>query len=104
MTEMVAKLTFGLGLLALAAGEVSAQTQACAPRAVVVARLADGFGESPQAAGLGAQGQMVEMFASRETGTWTITVTRPGGLTCLVASGDAFEALTQTLPERDEDA
>lgn len=49
--------------------------------------------------GLGAQGAVMEVFASSETGTWTITVTTVHGLTCLVASGQAFEALAEALPE-----
>ena len=44
-----------------------------------------------QSIGLGDNNQVVEVFASTETGTWTITVTNPNGLTCLVASGQAFE-------------
>ena len=47
---------------------------------------------------------MVEVFASRDTGTWTITVTRPSGLTCLVASGQAFETLAEALPGPEKDA
>jgi hypothetical protein len=46
----------------------------------------------------------VEVFASAETGTWTITVTNATGTTCLVASGQAFERLAETLPTPAEDA
>ena len=41
---------------------------------------------------------MLEVFASAETGTWTITLTMPGGPTCLVASGEAWEWLDEGLP------
>ena len=37
------------------------------------------------------------MFASQETGTWTITVTMPNGMMCLVASGEAYETLAEEL-------
>ena len=70
----------------------------------MVDRLADRYGESRQSIGLGANNAVVEVFASSETGTWTITVTTPQGLTCLVASGQAFEALAEALPKPGSDA
>ncbi len=97
--------TLGFGILALAATQANAQqTRNCAPRDVVVERLSDGYGESRQSIGLGAQGAVVEVFASDETGTWTITVTDPNGLTCLVASGQSFETLAEALPPKGNDA
>lgn len=74
-----------------------AQPQACAERQVVVERLAEGYGETRQALGLGANNAVVEIFANPETGTWTITVTMPNGMTCLVASGQAFERMDEAL-------
>ena len=47
---------------------------------------------------LGAQGAVVEVFASESSGSWTITVTFPNGATCLVASGQAYEELAEALP------
>ena len=75
----------------------------CAPRQAVVDRLATGYGESRQMMGLGANNQVVEVFASNQTGSWTITVTMPNGLTCLVASGQAFEKLAEALPVPEQD-
>jgi hypothetical protein len=76
----------------------------CAPRDAVVERLAEGYGETRQSMGLGANNAVVEVFASEETGTWTITVTMPNGLTCLVASGQSFETLAEALPTKKKDA
>ncbi|THH36029.1 hypothetical protein E4Z66_13260 [Aliishimia ponticola] len=95
----------GFGLIALTAGTAMAQNaRNCAPREAVIDRLASGYGESRQSMGLGTNNQVVEVFASDETGTWTITVTMPNGLTCLVASGQAFEELVEALPEDGNDA
>ena len=95
----------GAGALALAAAELPAQgAQNCAPRAVVVERLAEAYGETRQSIGLGARGAVVEVFASTETGSWTITVTLPNGMTCLIASGQAYETLAEALPPAGEDA
>lgn len=85
--------------------DVAAQNaRNCAPRDSVVDRLAEGYGESRQSMGLGANNAVIEVFASDETGTWTITVTTPNGLTCLVASGQSYETLAEALPAKGNDA
>lgn len=90
--------------MAMGATASDAQTRNCGPRDAVVERLAAGYGETRQSIGLGANNQVVEVFASSDTGTWTITVTTTAGLTCLVASGQAFEALAEALPVDADDA
>jgi len=100
---MMTKLTLVLtALAACIAGPAAAAN--CAPRDVVIARLADRFGEVRQSMGLGGNSAVMELFASTETGTWTITVTTPAGLTCLVASGEAYEALAEGRPAPGNDA
>lgn len=89
---------------ALLATTATAQAGNCADHARVVERLATGYGESLQSIGMGSDNTIVEVFASVETGTWTITVTRPGGPTCLVASGEAFQLLAEALPNTDPGA
>lgn len=94
----------------LATGALIASTtltqaqQNCADRALVIERLASAYGETRQSIGLAQNNTMVEVFASTTTGSWTITVTNAAGLTCLVASGQAFERLAETLPTPAEDA
>lgn len=68
-----------------------AQEQGCASRDAMVAGLAARYGEVRQSIGLAGTGQLVEVFASPETGSWTITVTTADGLSCMVAVGAAFE-------------
>ena len=70
----------------------------CADRNTVIERLTSGYGETVRSMGLGANNGVVEVFASNETGTWTITVTLPNGTTCLVAAGIAFEHVAEALP------
>ena len=81
-----------------------AQTRNCAPRDTVVERLASGYSESRQMLALNAQNGMLEVFASTDTGTWTITVTHAGGLTCIVAAGEHYQYVAEALPNLDEDA
>ena len=63
----------------------------CAARETVVARLASRFGETRRGIGLGTKNRVVEIFASPESGSWTITVTLPDGRTCLLATGQSWE-------------
>ncbi len=105
MNDRTLLLSFGLIIgAALCAAPLAAQTANCAPHDVVVARLAEAYGESRQSVGLGSDNTIVETFASAESGTWTITVTVPGGPTCLVASGQAFELTAEALPNTDQGA
>lgn len=103
MKEMFLKATLTLGLMVLAADQVAAQNRNCAPRDLVLQRLSEGYGETRQAIGLGANNAVVEVFASA-TGSWTITVTFPDGPTCIVASGQAYEAMAEALPAKGSDA
>jgi len=98
-------LTVAAAIYLVATTEVAAQARGnCAPRDAVIERLAERYGETRQSVGLGANNAVVEVFASDETGSWTITVTSPNGLTCLVASGQSFEEVAEALPASDKDA
>ncbi|MEY8839229.1 hypothetical protein AB9K41_09400 [Cribrihabitans sp. XS_ASV171] len=103
MMTRIFGLTMGLGVMVLAASQLHARGN-CAPRDVVIARLADRYGEARRGIGLVQQGSVMEVFASEETGTWTITVTMPDGTTCLVASGQAYETVAEALPGTGDDA
>lgn len=83
---------------------VTAQTlPACAEHEIVRESLASGYGETRQMIGIAADGSILEMYGNVDTGSWTITMTMPGGPTCLVASGENFEHLNETLLEPRED-
>lgn len=90
-------ILYSAALVGLLSSQAIAQNN-CAQRDKVVDRLASKYGESRQSVGLGANNTMIEVFASDETGTWTITATNARGITCLLASGQAFEALAEALP------
>ncbi|KIN71367.1 hypothetical protein Z949_527 [Sulfitobacter guttiformis KCTC 32187] len=76
----------------------------CGPRDAVLAQLAERYGETRRSIGIGSNNAVVETFASDETGSWTILVTLPSGLTCLVASGQSFEHVVEALPSKGSDA
>jgi hypothetical protein len=104
MKHIFYSLTFSLGGMVLTADQAFAQQTPCADRAMVIAQLADRYGESRQAIGLSNSNRVLEVYASPETGTWTITLTQPGGPTCLVAAGQGFELNLEPLPVDDSGA
>ena len=98
MTRNMMILSMGVGALILATNHAFAQgARNCGDRTMIVQRLAEGYGESRQSIGLGTQNRVVETYANPETGSWTITVTLPNGMMCLMASGQAYEAVNEVL-------
>ena len=79
-----------LALCAIPSVATAQNRPICADRDVIVDTLAARYGETAVSLGLGPGNRVVEVFASEETGTWTITVTTVNGTTCLVASGDSY--------------
>ncbi len=86
--------------VALAAAFFTLPSQAradmtCGKRTEVIGALDKGYAEKPVSMGLASNGDMIEVFAS-QTGSWTMIMTKPGGKTCLVASGEHW----QDIPKR----
>lgn len=72
------------------AGPANAQT-VCGKRADIVAQLETKYGETRRSLGVQRGRGVVEIYASAETGSWTILFTDPRGVSCLMAAGEAFE-------------
>ncbi|MDP6343562.1 MAG: hypothetical protein QF578_19195 [Alphaproteobacteria bacterium] len=75
----------------LLSAPVAAQA-VCGERDRLLAHLRKTHGERPIAMGLTARGRMVEVLAS-DGGGWSIIVTDPNGGACLMATGEAWEAV-----------
>ena len=98
-------LSLGIGAMLLATHTAQAQTaNTCGDHATIVARLASQFGERRMGMGLAGSSSVLEIFASDETGTWSITVTSAGGPTCLVAAGQSYQTMDDPLPDTSEGA
>lgn len=91
-------LTFTAILMATTA---SAQTH-CASRNIVVERLASQYSETRQSIGIGSNNSVIEVYAA-DGGSWTIILTMTSGVACVVASGQAFENTSETLPPDGEE-
>ncbi|MFB9149030.1 hypothetical protein [Roseovarius ramblicola] len=86
-------LIFGAAALAppLAA---QAQGVACLPRDALVERLESRYKESLAGGGLQSPQQMIEVWASPEAGSFTVFITRPNGVGCVVATGRHWTGAT----------
>ena len=82
-------LALTLPFLASPAG---AQQPRCAPRAQVLDLLQGRFGETRRAIGLTSGASVMELYASDASGRWSLVVTLPSGMSCLVGAGTGFEA------------
>ena len=75
----------------------------CAKRDHVVERLQSKFSEQLTVGGLQRlrdQLSVLEIWSSQETGTYTVLLTDPNGVSCILAAGtDFFEATRKVIPE-----
>ncbi len=65
----------------------SSEQPTCMARELLVEQLSERYEEAPVGRGLQSASQLLEVWASIETGTYTVFVTRPDGLSCVVATG-----------------
>lgn len=66
------------------------QNAPCAQRDNIVNTLDAQYKEAPRAIGLVSKEAVLEVFVS-ETGSWTLVVTNPQGLSCVLAAGQSWE-------------
>ena len=83
MMKSIVLATVMLGCLA---SQAVGQT-ICDQRGAFLKELGD---EAPVALGLASNGTVIEVLASAK-GNWTIILTTPEGLSCVVAYGEAWE-------------
>lgn len=81
-----------------------AQQPQCNERDNVLALLAKKYKEIPIAAGVTNTGGLVEVLTDGNGGTWTIIVTTPQGMSCLVAAGEGWRNMRQDRSKLDPEA
>ena len=84
--SLVALVAFLLAAPAMAQGS-------CDDRTSVLETLARKYQEAPIAAGITSSGGLVEVLSDGTGGTWTIIITSPQGLSCLVAAGEGWRSV-----------
>ncbi len=81
----------------LAPGATATAQTACLPTADLMLRLERGFGEVPVAQGVGADGNLIQVLAGRDGGTWTLVVTLPTGTSCVLGIGEGWSEVTPAV-------
>ncbi len=89
--KIMLAFTIGFVAIMLTLKTVHANPANCAKRGELLTKLNERFGESPQTTGLTPNGHLIETYAHPSTGTWTIILTLPNGISCMLASGKAYE-------------
>ena len=79
------------------AGPAAAQEGFCYDAERLVTQLVNRYGEAPVAVGMGgdAGNFPVNLWINDEANTFTVTVTRPDGTMCMIASGMDWRELAQ---------
>jgi len=97
------RLALFTGIAALASGAFAgpaasqSQSQSQSPRmpchnAVEIAKqLSSKYDEAPVAFGVQSNGNLLQVYASQDKGTWTVVSTTPSGVSCIVAAGKSWE-------------
>ena len=83
---------FVTGCLAamLAAPSAASAASICAERDSMITKLKSKYGEAERGMGLSGTEAVIEVWSSEKTGTWTIVMTKPNGVSCVMAAGDSW--------------
>lgn len=94
---VAAALVFGAA--AIAPPAVHAQGN-CGPRELITERLQSKFSERLSGGGLQNENQVLEIWTSDTTGSFTVIVSRADGTSCIVASGQNWNTIvTAAMPD-----
>ena len=74
----------------------------CKPWRELAEELGRRYAERPVAFGLQGNGNLLPVFASGATGTWTLVTMHPSGTACLIGAGDSWEVFPK--PNTDPEA
>ncbi len=69
----------------------------CAQRTALVSGLIEGYGERQVARGLTLGGALFEVHAG-DAGSFTVLLSDPSGVSCLIAVGEAWQLVLPPLP------
>ncbi len=92
-------MALGVGFALIATSAMAQAQPQCNERDNVLKLLAKKYQETPIAAGVTNTGGLVEVLTDIKSGTWTIIVTTPQGMSCLVAAGEGWRNMEQIALE-----
>ena len=71
----------------------------CGRSEPIIAYLGKKYKEEPRAMGTVGSTGFMQLYVS-EAGTWTVLLTSPEGISCIVAAGQNYEALKASEPPK----
>ncbi len=80
-----------LGLMLPLQVQAQPMQNICTERSEVLGHLATKYSEAPVAMGLANNGGVIEVLSSDTS--WTIIITMPNGVSCMLAAGESWESL-----------
>lgn len=66
----------------------------CTDRDTLIKGLANKYSEAPVSIGLASNGGVIEVLKNKSGSSWTILISMPNGMTCLVAAGENWRQVT----------
>ncbi len=96
--RIFAVVTFAFALLLHTAATVKAQP-VCMVHDEFRVELHRNFSETPVAIAIANNGALIELYAKRDKSSWTLVMTRPSGLSCVLVAGEDWNE----LPTREEE-
>ena len=63
----------------------------CHDHSELAKQLGAKYKEAPVSIGLQSNGNLLQVFASKDSGSWTILSTTPKGMSCILAAGKRWE-------------
>ncbi len=92
-TAMLKTLTLSAALTIVASTAFAAPQ--CNDRDHVLDLLKSKYSEAPVAIGVANNGGLVEVLSTGDGDTWSIIITTPKGMSCLVAAGEGWRVIEQ---------
>ena len=92
-------LALGVGLALASTTNAAAAQPQCDQRDSVLQILEQKYKEAPVALGVTHNGGLVEVLSTGNGTTWSIIVTTPQGMSCLVAAGEGWRAMEQVAAD-----
>jgi hypothetical protein len=89
-------IMIGSGAFASSAAAQSApggMRMPCHNATEIAQQLNSKYDEAPVAFGLQSNGNLLQVYASENKGTWTVVSTTPQGMSCIVAAGKRWESM-----------
>ncbi len=97
--RVFAVVAFAFVLLLHTAATVKAQP-VCMPHDDFRVELQRNFSEAPVAIAIANNGALIELYAKRDKSSWTLVMTRPGGLSCVLVAGEEWNDLGKQEEEQ----